>query len=168
MYTYIYIYIMRISHTYMYKYVSLMFPWMSGVSPCPRWLFIRFWLAGVCSVRMQCLQGLLVVCYGVGPLGYFVMACFFHIVIRGVFLFMEANHNVLHGLFFVFGLGGFCLVQVEFLCVVLWRPEALDCRALIAPEAWHWPSRNPPSLGFEPQTSCIWEPSLNQLSYRCN
>ena len=40
-------------------------------------------------------------------------------------------------------------------CVVLWRPEALDCRVLIPPEAWNGLTRNPPSLGFEPRTSCI-------------
>ena len=40
-------------------------------------------------------------------------------------------------------------------CVVLWRPEALDCRVLIPPETWSGLTRNPPSLGFEPQTSCI-------------
>ena len=39
--------------------------------------------------------------------------------------------------------------------VVLWRPEALDSRVLIPPEAWSGLTRNPPSLGFEPQTSCI-------------
>ena len=40
-------------------------------------------------------------------------------------------------------------------CVVLWRPEALDCRVFIPPEAWNGLTRNPPSLGFEPQTFCI-------------
>ena len=35
----------------------------------------------------------------------------------------------------LFGLGGVFLVQTEFPCVVLWRPEALDCRVLIPPEA---------------------------------
>jgi hypothetical protein len=33
------------------------------------------------------------------------------------------------------GLGGVLLVLTELPCVVLWRPEALDCRALIPPEA---------------------------------
>ena len=28
------------------------------------------------------------------------------------------------------------MVRMEFPCVVLWRPEALDCRVLIPPEAW--------------------------------
>ena len=32
---------------------------------------------------------------------------------------------------------------------LLWRPEALDCRALILPETWK------DNLGFEPQTPCI-------------
>ena len=44
---------------------------------------------------------------------------------------------------------------MEFPCVVLWRPEALDCRVLIPPEAWNWLTRNPPSLGFKTETSCI-------------
>ena len=61
-----------------------------------------------------------------------------------------------------------CVVRTELPCAVLWRLEAPDCRALIPPEAWNWLTRNPPSLGFGPQTSCIWEPTLNQLSYRCN
>ena len=39
-------------------------------------------------------------------------------------------------------------------CVVLWRPDSLDCRVLIRPETWSGLTRNPPSLGFEPQTSC--------------
>ena len=29
------------------------------------------------------------------------------------------------------------VVRMEFPCVVLWRPEALDCRVLILPEAWN-------------------------------
>ena len=29
--------------------------------------------------------------------------------------------------------------------VVLWRPEALDCRAIIRPETWNGFTRNPPS-----------------------
>ena len=45
-------------------------------------------------------------------------------------------------------------------CVVLWRPEALDCRVLIPPEALNGLTRNPPSLGYEPQTSCIRESIL--------
>ena len=49
-------------------------------------------------------------------------------------------------------------------CVVLWGPEALDCSVLIPPEAWSWLTRNPHSLGFEPQTSCIWEPIATELS----
>jgi hypothetical protein len=36
----------------------------------------------------------------------------------------------------VFGLGGVLSVQSESPCVVLWRPEALDCRVLIPPEAF--------------------------------
>ena len=57
-------------------------------------------------------------------------------------------------------------------CVVIWRPEALDCRVPIPPEAWHWLTRSPPGLGFEPQTYCIWEPTLKptellaQLNFR--
>ena len=39
--------------------------------------------------------------------------------------------------------------------VVLWRPEALDCRVDIPPETFSGLDRKPPSLGFEPQTSCI-------------
>ena len=27
--------------------------------------------------------------------------------------------------------------------MVLWRPEALDCRVLIPPEAWSWLTRGP-------------------------
>ena len=38
------------------------------------------------------------------------------------------------------------MVLTEFPCVVLWRPEALDCRVLIPPEAWSWLTRNPPSV----------------------
>ena len=45
-------------------------------------------------------------------------------------------------------------------CVVLWRPEALDCRVLVPPEAWNGLTPNLPSLGFEPRTSSIWEPTL--------
>ena len=47
------------------------------------------------------------------------------------------------------------MVLAEFPCVVLWRPEALDCRVLIPPEAWNGLTPNPPSLGFEPRTSRI-------------
>ena len=36
----------------------------------------------------------------------------------------------------------------------------LDCRVLIPPETWNGLTRNPPSLGFETQTSCIWESIL--------
>ena len=50
--------------------------------------------------------------------------------------------------------------------VVLWRLEALYCRVLIPPGTWRGLARNPPSLGLEPQTSCIWGPVLNQLRYR--
>ena len=52
-------------------------------------------------------------------------------------------------------------------CVLLCRPEALGCRVLIPTGAWSGLTRHPPSLGFEPHTSCIWEPILNQLRYRC-
>ena len=58
-------------------------------------------------------------------------------------------------LFVVFQLGGAFLVLTEFPCVVLWRPEALDCRVLIPPDLWSRLIRNPPSLGLEPRTSCI-------------
>ena len=40
-------------------------------------------------------------------------------------------------------------------CVVLWRPEALDCRVLLPSETLTWLTRNPPSLRFKPRTSCI-------------
>ena len=53
------------------------------------------------------------------------------------------------------------LVLTEFPCVVLWRPEALDCRVPIPPEAWSWLTRNPPSVGLEPRTSCIRDRILN-------
>ena len=39
------------------------------------------------------------------------------------------------------------LVRMESPRAVLWRPEALDCREPIPPEAWSWLTRNPPSLG---------------------
>ena len=71
-------------------------------------------------------------------------------------------------LFFVLTRRRLFAVPMEFTCVMLWRPEALDCRVLIPPGAWNWLTRKLPSLGFEPQTSCICEPALNQLSYRCN
>ena len=45
-------------------------------------------------------------------------------------------------------------IDREIPCVVLQMPEALDCRALIPLEAWNGLSRDPPSLGFERQTSC--------------
>ena len=48
-----------------------------------------------------------------------------------------------------------CLVRTESPCVVLWRPEALACRALIPPEACTGFTPYTPSLGFEPETSCI-------------
>jgi len=35
---------------------------------------------------------------------------------------------------------------MEFLCVVLWRPEALDRKVLLPPETWNWLTRNPPSV----------------------
>ena len=38
---------------------------------------------------------------------------------------------------FLFGLDGMP-------CVVLWKPEALDCRVPIPPETWHGFTRNPP------------------------
>ena len=44
--------------------------------------------------------------------------------------------------------------------MVLWRPEARDCRALIPSETCNGLTRKPPSLGFEPQTYCICEPIL--------
>ena len=71
-------------------------------------------------------------------------------------------------IWFVVWLGGVFLGLMELPCVMLWRPEARDCRVTIPPEAWNWLTRNPPSLGFEPRTSSIWEPTLNQLSYRCS
>ena len=37
-------------------------------------------------------------------------------------------------------------VRMELPCVMLWRPEALDCRMLIPPEAWNGLTPNPPSL----------------------
>ena len=46
-------------------------------------------------------------------------------------------------------------------CVVLWRPEALDSSVLNPPEAWSGLTRNPPSLRFEPRTSCIRGPMLS-------
>ena len=62
---------------------------------------------------------------------------------------------------FVFVTRRSLLVLTEFPCVVLWRPEALDCRVLIPPEAWSWLTRNPPSVGLEPRTSCIRDRILN-------
>ena len=47
------------------------------------------------------------------------------------------------------------LVRMELPRAVLWRPEALDCRALIPPETRNGSARNPPSLGCEPRTSSI-------------
>ena len=44
---------------------------------------------------------------------------------------------------------------------VLWRPEALHCRVLIPPEAWNCLARDPLSLGGEPRSSCIREPTLS-------
>ena len=35
-------------------------------------------------------------------------------------------------------LGGVCFGLDETPCVVLWRPEALDSRMLLPPEAWNW------------------------------
>jgi len=59
------------------------------------------------------------------------------------------------------------LVLTEFPCVVLWRPEALDCRVLIPPEAWSWLSRNPPSVGLEPGPPASEIGSLtNRLRWR--
>ena len=55
----------------------------------------------------------------------------------------------------------FCLTRSTFVVrmncsfVVLWRPEALDCRVLIPPEAWNGLTPNTPRLGIEPRTSCI-------------
>ena len=46
-------------------------------------------------------------------------------------------------------------IRMEVICVVLWRPAALDCRVLNPSEAWNWLPRTPPSLKFEPWTSCI-------------
>ena len=40
-------------------------------------------------------------------------------------------------------------------CIVLWRPEALDCRVPIPPETWNGLIRYLPSVGSEPQTSCF-------------
>ena len=45
-------------------------------------------------------------------------------------------------------------------CGVLWRLEALDCSVLIPPETWNGLTCNLPCVGFEPQTSSIWEPTL--------
>ena len=36
-----------------------------------------------------------------------------------------------------------------------WRPEALDCRVRFPPETSNGFTCNPPSVEFEPQTSCI-------------
>jgi len=55
----------------------------------------------------------------------------------------------------LFGLGGVFSVQMDLPCMVLWGPEALHCRELIPPEAWNGLTPNPPSVGFEPRTSCI-------------
>ena len=44
--------------------------------------------------------------------------------------------------------------------------RALDCRVLTLPGARSGLTRNPPSLGFEPRTSCIRGPILSQLHYR--
>jgi len=41
-------------------------------------------------------------------------------------------------------------LRMELPCVMLWRPQALDCRALIPPEAWSWLTHNPPA----------WDPNL--------
>ena len=46
-------------------------------------------------------------------------------------------------------------------CVVLWMSETLDCRVRIPPEAWSGLTRNPPSLGFEPQTLSYYDISLS-------
>jgi hypothetical protein len=57
------------------------------------------------------------------------------------------------------------LVQKESACVVLWRPEALDCRMSIPPEAWTGLAPHPLSLGFEPRASCIRaDPSANRAT----
>ena len=48
-------------------------------------------------------------------------------------------------------------------CVVLWRPGALDCRVPIPPKTWNGLTHTPPSVGFEHQTSCIWELTLKPI-----
>ena len=54
------------------------------------------------------------------------------------------------------------LVRTECPRVVLWRPGDLHCRAPLPPEAWNGLTPNPPSLRFEPETSCIRaDPSAN-------
>jgi len=45
-------------------------------------------------------------------------------------------------------------------CMMLWRPEAFDCRELTPPETWSGLTPKPSTLGFEPQTFCISEPAL--------
>ena len=63
----------------------------------------------------------------------------------------------------LYGLWGVSLVWMEVPCVVLWRTEPLGCGVLIPPEAWSWLTPNPPRLGLEPRSSCIWEPGYLQL-----
>ena len=65
------------------------------------------------------------------------------------FYVFQRSGETQHDMPFVF------VVRMGFLCVVLWRPEALDCGVLIPAETWSWLTRNPPSLGFEPRTSCM-------------
>ena len=51
------------------------------------------------------------------------------------------------------GLGGVFFGPDGLPCVVLWRPQAQNCRVLIPPETWNRFTRNPPSfrLGFNHQ-----------------
>ena len=54
-----------------------------------------------------------------------------------------------------------CLVRMELPYVVLWRPEALDCRVPIPPEAWNGLAEGmAPAVWFPLRSACLYAKPL--------
>ena len=140
---YIYIYICIHIHVYVHMYIHIHFnlcivPQLrrSLFGPDGRQLFYTIY-----------------VCYH-----YIYIYIYIHIAIStSIYLYIIYIYIYIYAFI---GLGGVFLVRMEFPCAVFWRPEALDGRVLIPPEAWSGLIPDPPCLGLEPQTFCISEPTL--------
>lgn len=69
-------------------------------------------------------------------------------------IIMLITHATMAIVFGFVWLGGIVLARIldDMPCVVLWRPDAIDCRVLIPPETWNGFTRNRLAT-FESQTS---------------